>query len=308
MLEEGIPLRDGSLIDIVDEATVKNSNATFVRKILLQGKEMSRMKLKVPKEFDQSEIDSSKWMPDTGSLDHALPQTIVIEDMFTSDAMEISRDTAARIVIIGLAAGYMNSYLHQAYPKMNITVVEEDAKMVEVATKWFNLTLDDRHSVDVIDGVEFVERAVKEGRNYDAILIEASVKNTGDDSEVKSPTKKLYSKATVEKMAKLLKPKGVLVIHVRSTGGARSTAVKEMQSSFKKSFRKCALKEIPVEKASLVLTCSNHVSTKPYNGLRARYVLFAKYPDTDEQVRSIKEILNTKIPAKPLNTCSRSRK
>lgn len=49
---------------------------------------------------------------------------------------------------------------------MNITVVEEDAKMVEVATKWFNLTLDDRHSVDVIDGVEFVERAVKEGAQH----------------------------------------------------------------------------------------------------------------------------------------------
>lgn len=47
---------------------------------------------------------------------------------------------------------------------MNITVVEIDQKMYEVAVKWFDLEEDNRQRVIIMDGVTFLKNALKEGK------------------------------------------------------------------------------------------------------------------------------------------------
>lgn len=46
---------------------------------------------------------------------------------------------------------------------MNITVVDIEPKTLDIGLKWFDLELDDRHRVIIMDGVKFIENAVKEG-------------------------------------------------------------------------------------------------------------------------------------------------
>ncbi|KAK6013886.1 hypothetical protein OSTOST_20771 [Ostertagia ostertagi] len=90
-------------------------------------------------------------------------EVYVLEEMFTSGAVQIKKDAEAQVLVIGLGAGFINSYLHHTYPEMQITVVEIDPKMLEVAKKWFGLELDRRHTVTVMDGVDFLKQAVMKG-------------------------------------------------------------------------------------------------------------------------------------------------
>ncbi|VDO23750.1 unnamed protein product [Haemonchus placei] len=83
--------------------------------------------------------------------------------MFVSGAVRMDRGANSQILSIGLGAGYINSYLHSLYSKMNITVVEIESKMVKIAQKWFNLVLDNLHRVIVMDGIEFLRKAAMEG-------------------------------------------------------------------------------------------------------------------------------------------------
>ncbi|VDO91458.1 unnamed protein product [Heligmosomoides polygyrus] len=84
--------------------------------------------------------------------------------MFLSGAVPIKKDAEAQVLMLGLGGGMMNSYLHHMYPKMNITVVEIDQKMYEVAVKWFDLEEDNRQRVIIMDGVTFLKNALKEGQ------------------------------------------------------------------------------------------------------------------------------------------------
>ncbi|PIO60456.1 hypothetical protein TELCIR_18046 [Teladorsagia circumcincta] len=94
----------------------------------------------------------------------------MIEEMFVSGAVEMSRDAKSNVLCIGMGAGYLNSHLHSTYPKMNITVVEIEPKMVKIALKWFDLVLDDWHRVITMDGVKFLKEAAKEGEGYQVFL------------------------------------------------------------------------------------------------------------------------------------------
>ncbi|ETN85477.1 hypothetical protein NECAME_06344 [Necator americanus] len=83
--------------------------------------------------------------------------------MFASGTVKIDFNADAQVLMIGIGGGYIDSYLHKVYPKMNVTAVDMDQKMVDVAIKWFGLKMDNRHHVVVENGVEFVENAVSRG-------------------------------------------------------------------------------------------------------------------------------------------------
>ncbi|RCN41258.1 hypothetical protein ANCCAN_12769 [Ancylostoma caninum] len=129
---------------------------------------LSRMYLKLPQKSESGDVsvyDTAHWKVNKTALDFFSYTTTMIEEMFTSGVVEMSKNTAAQVLSIGLGAGFMNSYLHYNYPKMNITVVDIEPKTLEITQKWFDLELDDRHRVIIMDGVEFISRAVKEETN-----------------------------------------------------------------------------------------------------------------------------------------------
>ncbi|KHJ77436.1 hypothetical protein OESDEN_22944 [Oesophagostomum dentatum] len=103
-----------------------------------------------------SNVDTAKWDIDKSYI---FPGKAV----FYCDAVELSRDSRAKILMLGLGGGLINSYLHYNFPKMSITVVEISATMLYIASKWFGLELDENHRVVVTDGVDFIQEQIKKG-------------------------------------------------------------------------------------------------------------------------------------------------
>ena len=53
------------------------------------------------------------------------------------------------IMIIGLGGGGLCTFLYNCFPKLRITAVEIDEKMLKVATDYFGLILDNRMKVEI---------------------------------------------------------------------------------------------------------------------------------------------------------------
>ncbi|VDL71510.1 unnamed protein product [Nippostrongylus brasiliensis] len=299
--EETCPAPDVSKADVARQNTKeilrkfkskRILSVEFLRRINVGSHSITEMKLNRPEKLDSNDVDTSKWSVNKSALIHTISPTVLIEEMFTTGAVKISRNTSGKVLVVGMGGGYLNSYLHHTYPKINITAVEVEPKMVEISRKWFDLKLDDYHRVVVRDGADFIAEAAKNEEKYDAVLIDVS-SNNSSSSETNfkplSPTKPFYSKEFIASVAKILNEKGCVVLNMLPV---LSPQIEKVQEAYKKMFKTCTLNS--THKTVKVLSCSNN-PLKPYirKGLRAQYVLFAKYPDTDEQARSIKELLNT---------------
>ncbi|EYB94675.1 hypothetical protein Y032_0168g167 [Ancylostoma ceylanicum] len=137
------------------------------------------------------------------------------EEIFLSGAVNMDREASVRVLNIGLGAGYVNSYLHHHFPKMEITIVEIDPKMVEIARKWFDLTLDDRQRIVIGDGLEYIKKAVEKGEKYDVVLLDAC--NMGENGAC--PLWDMMNKEIARTFSSLLTERGALISNVFNFAG-----------------------------------------------------------------------------------------
>lgn len=77
------------------------------------------------------------------------------------------------ILIIGLGGGTLPTALACIVPNAVIDSVEIDPAVVNVAQTYFGFKPGPRQRVFVEDGREFVERAAREGRQYDMVMLDA---------------------------------------------------------------------------------------------------------------------------------------
>jgi len=77
------------------------------------------------------------------------------------------------ILIIGLGGATLPIALHKMLPEALIDSVEIDPAVVRVAKQYFAYETGPRQRVFVEDGREFVERAHREGRRYDMVMLDA---------------------------------------------------------------------------------------------------------------------------------------
>lgn len=75
------------------------------------------------------------------------------------------------MLLIGLGGGRTSSYLHHFFPEMDITAIELDPKVLEVARTYFHLQEDDTFRVEIADGRSWVMR--HDDRKFDMILLDA---------------------------------------------------------------------------------------------------------------------------------------
>lgn len=101
------------------------------------------------------------------------PDTMVFEytRMMTS-ALFVKPDPDS-VLIIGLGGATLPVALHKILPDTVIHSVEIDPAVVRVAQRYFGYKTGPRQHVFVEDGREFVERAQREGRRYDMVMLDA---------------------------------------------------------------------------------------------------------------------------------------
>ena len=78
-----------------------------------------------------------------------------------------------RVLIIGLGGGTLPMALHKLLPAATIDSVELDPAVVKVAQRYFGYQIGPRQRLYVEDGREFIERAAREGRTYDMVMLDA---------------------------------------------------------------------------------------------------------------------------------------
>jgi len=75
-----------------------------------------------------------------------------------------------RVLIVGLGGGALPSFLRKHYPDTQVTVVELDPKVIEVARKFFGFKEDDKLKAVAGDGRKFIETT---DQTYDLIILDA---------------------------------------------------------------------------------------------------------------------------------------
>lgn len=108
-----------------------------------------------------------------------------------------------RVLIVGLGGGTIPTALREILPASQIDVVEIDPAVTRVARDYFAFKADARMQVFEMDGRVYVKRAIREGKKYDAVLLDAF-----DHEYI---PEHLLTQEFLEEARSLLSPGGVLV-------------------------------------------------------------------------------------------------
>ncbi len=83
------------------------------------------------------------------------------------------REDPESILIVGLGGGTLPMALQQLFPTAHLDIVEIDAAVVRVATKYFHFKASANTTVYTMDARVFGRRMNKQGQRYDLILLDA---------------------------------------------------------------------------------------------------------------------------------------
>lgn len=109
----------------------------------------------------------------------------------------------ANILIVGLGGATMQRALRKILPETTIDSVEIDPAVARVAERYFGYKQGPRQRLFIEDGRAFVERARREGRQYDMVMLDAF------DVDYIPPH--LLTRQFLEEVRAILSPDGVLV-------------------------------------------------------------------------------------------------
>lgn len=101
------------------------------------------------------------------------PDKLVFEYTRMMASALLAKSDPESILIIGLGGASLSIALHKVLPDTVIDSVEIDPAVVRVAKRFFGYETGPRQRVFVQDGRAFVEQAVKDGRRYDIVMLDA---------------------------------------------------------------------------------------------------------------------------------------
>jgi len=113
-----------------------------------------------------------------------------------------------QILIIGLGGGTLPSALAKVLPGSDIDVVEIDPAVVRVAGTYFSFKPGARTHVHEEDGRVFVKRAMRSGKTYDLVMLDAFEQDYIPEH--------LLTREFLEEVKSVLKPDGVLAANTFS--------------------------------------------------------------------------------------------
>ena len=104
-----------------------------------------------------------------------------------------------RVAVLGLGLGTTARTLQRVYPPVEIHAVEHNREVIDVASRFFGLTLSDTFKVYLNDAFEWVQRA--EADSYDAVYVDL-FDSDGLATSLEHPE-------FVQHLGRILRPKGL---------------------------------------------------------------------------------------------------
>ncbi|KAL6724530.1 hypothetical protein Aduo_019415 [Ancylostoma duodenale] len=228
-----------SCFDIVDRPFLEDDSLVVKRHLKLKNTpqvSITTVELETPQELTWKNFNTRQW-PVNKLVLSSLYTRMMIAMGFITEALEFDPHQWQNVLIIGLGGGSMNNFLSAVdFIMVNLTTVELDHSMVELATDWFGLAESDTNQVVIEDGVVFVREAAKRGEKYKSILIDACY---NDNQPIVCPVPELTKSDVIKNMAEILEDGGVLSVNVlcmRDSIGTEDVLLKTFEEHFPTCF------------------------------------------------------------------------
>ncbi|EYC03237.1 hypothetical protein Y032_0095g2834 [Ancylostoma ceylanicum] len=200
----------------------------------------------VPQDLTEENMDMKKWKINKRILISGYGK-VMVGFVFAMEGLKYISSDPQNVLMIGLGGGVMTNFLSTIPNAMlNITTVELDPTVRDVAVKWFELVEDDEHTVIIGDGAKFITDEAKKGSKYKAIFLDACY--------TVCPAKVFLDSNVVADTARILDDNGVLAINVLTEMDKRQEQSDNILKLYKTQFKSCFLFYI---RAQQVLLCSH---------------------------------------------------
>ncbi|PAV61554.1 hypothetical protein WR25_19834 [Diploscapter pachys] len=124
---------------------------------------------------------------------------LAISPFLVSSISEMKSNEGKKVLELGLGGGSLDMFLHTHFPLMQITAIELEQVVAELAEKWFGVKNDTSRKTLIRDGL-----------SYDVIFLD-----TCDlDKFMSCPAKNLRNPEIVKTMKNLLTNTGVLIVNM----------------------------------------------------------------------------------------------
>ena len=127
--------------------------------------------------YDDDELRCMRFTKQTGGrqscIDRAHPQRVVFDYVKMMLASLAVNPAPKSILIVGLGGGTLVGVLQRVLPDADIDVAEIDPAVVRVASTYFGLQAGPRVHIHEDDGRVYVKRALRAGRKYDLVMLDA---------------------------------------------------------------------------------------------------------------------------------------
>uniref|UniRef100_A0A0M3IS57 Methyltranfer_dom domain-containing protein n=1 Tax=Ascaris lumbricoides TaxID=6252 RepID=A0A0M3IS57_ASCLU len=219
----------------------RNNGVAVIRELIHDGPPaviMSRSRLMIPKSLP-AHVNTSDWQIDYTHVPSGYIRTM-LSVAYALGALNSSRGSV-QLLTLGLGGGSVNVFLRHTYENVNVTAVEIDAAMVEMAKKYFGFVEDERQHCVVDDGIHFLSECTRKGKKFDVIILDAC-KNT--EGFVECPQKEFMDSHVIQLIARALSEQGILLINLLTTGDG-AVSPDTVEKAFEESLKWCAHFDLP---------------------------------------------------------------
>ncbi|RCN53272.1 hypothetical protein ANCCAN_00332 [Ancylostoma caninum] len=199
--------------------------------------------------FDRS--DTRIWNVDHSDIRSQYVGGMLVAPFLVSSLTLDSPDIGKSVLEIGLGGGSFDMNLHKWKPNVNISVIELDSTVADIAKKWFGVEEEKNRHTIVQDGLDYLEQALKQGVTFDVIVLDAC------DEAIRAPcpAEVFRSAKVIRNFKKALKSSGCLIVNILSNDNpeAKSSSAEIVQlysSIFPSCIRMRMTKEI-----NIILAC-----------------------------------------------------
>lgn len=176
---------------------------------------------------------------------------------FALEAIELEKNGKIwNILEIGLGTGILNSFLHNIFSSMNITAIELERGMYEIAKKYFGLIEDNYQRVIIEDGIQYLQRISSEPK-YDVIFIDACYDRIIAD--VICPVETFMLKQNLKIVKKALTKNGIVVLSILTFD---EKELRKVERRYRNAFGSCRLITDSLNLVNHVLACGEYRTSK----------------------------------------------